>query len=607
MLLNYVLEAVIIAKINKINTQILKEKFSSIYREFFSKHQLVVSVADSFMWTGEYSAYFGGISICQKVPFRIYAGVEPIAEKKIVINESYLAYQRKIKKFLPIFFLPEEIKKISEFINDQLKIQVKRKGGCQITFFSEAPAEEGWGSLGTFAALISLTLHYYYFPFKRQNLDLWTKTKISDLIKKDPWFDRIFKFAWRTIAAAREGISSGTYALLGLINSGGFPIIYSTQADLPSWDKKIKTLSYSGERLSDLLKNDLAWHFDFGLACSGMRKSTSAGNRSIREIQADFDQIKNEAVIKDLHLSKISALFSHYGRERSLWLALMETLDIISLQILIGLKNIFQFGSSEKTLSFLFSSLNKHWDLYNILGVNIPEFELLAKVIRSQLKKTDRKDSGIKIASIGRGGYLLFSVPKYSLVNKEEKVEKKIEKKLGPQAHLGYLSWLDGTEDGAAKIEQDLKNKIFSPFVTHEDLEVTDYFASMRGIKRLFSRDEYDRQLSSIDLVFDQANQRIYLRGKQLTSKEISSAKETILVIVELLKKRGKLSSEQLPSSSYSTNRYDFAGKILLPLQRIIRKKLNKELRLKVRGGISSFLINFDPTNLRIWIVTRPF
>lgn len=592
--------------VKKVNSQTLQKAFTKEYRDFFARSELVVSVTDSFMWTGEYSAYFGGISVCQKVPFRIYAGIEPISGKKIVINGDYPAYHRAKNKFLSVSFLPEEIKSFNQFVNDKLRSRVGKKGGCQISFFSEAPAEEGWGSLGTFSALISLILHFYYFSFNGSSLKRWDESKISDLIKKDPWFDRIFRFAWQANAAAREGITSGTYAFLGLVGTGGFPVVYSTKASFPLGSCALEDLPYNGERLVDLIKNDLVWHFDFGLIYSGARKDTASANRSIREMQEDLDKIKDDDLIKKLSLDKISSLFAHYTQEKSLWLILMEMLDLISFKILLGLKNIFRFGSSEQALRLLFNSLNQHWDVYDILGVNTPKLKLLAQTLKDELQKVGVADSGIKTASVGRGGYIIFAAPKYSFAEKEKNIEKEIKNRLGPDAHFGYLSWLDGAEDGAAKIEQDLKKKIYSPFISHEDIEVLDYNLSFNPVSRLLSREDFGHQLKNVDLILDQVDHQIYLRGKRLTSKEISSAKETILVLAELLEKKGKLKSEQLHISSYSTNRYDFSGKIALPLKRAMKRKLLKELRLKVQGKICSFSINFDPTNLRIWVINRP-
>lgn len=595
------------AKISAVNSKNLRRNFPEEYRKFFSQNELVVSTASGFMWAGEYSAYYGGISICQKVPFRVYAGFKPISAKRIVVKKEYRAYHRSKNKFSPFFFQPEENERINNYLNDKFKGKIRKEGGYQISFLSEASSEEGLNLINVVCALISLIICFYYYSLSKKDIQRWQRLKVNQLIDKDRWFRRIFNLALEINAAARERVTSGTNVFVSLLNSRGFPIIYCPEKRFSLEKNQSKDFSFTGERMIDLIEEEsLSWYFDFGLIQSGTcRIIAGGGNRSIKKTQQDLDKIKRDDLIKKLLLEETDSFFTHYSKKKSLWLIFMEMFDLISLRILLGFKKIFKYGLSNQTFIDFRDALNQHWHFFKILGLDTPKLDLLAQVLQRRIAKENQLGVGIKIAGLGRGGSLAFAVPKDSLLGKEKILEKEIKDELGPEAHISYLSWIDGVEDGGVKIEQDLKNKIYSPFVSSEKIQVRDYSHSFRAVNRLIARDELEKQVKRIDLVFDQTNNRIYVGGKRLTSKEIKSAKETIKVLHKLMSSGGELENNELKPSSYSANRYDFSGKIALPLKRAVEKELKKDLDLKVRGKIYHYSIRFNPKNLRIWMIDR--
>lgn len=54
------------------NTKQLKDQFSEVYKDFFLKYPLVISMPFVMTWVGDYSTNFNGINIKQKIPLRIY-------------------------------------------------------------------------------------------------------------------------------------------------------------------------------------------------------------------------------------------------------------------------------------------------------------------------------------------------------------------------------------------------------------------------------------------------------------------------------------------------------------------------------------------------------
>ncbi|HCB51432.1 TPA: hypothetical protein DEP21_02545 [Patescibacteria group bacterium] len=69
--------------------------------------------------------------------------------------------------------------------------------------------------------------------------------------------------------------------------------------------------------------------------------------------------------------------------------------------------------------------------------------------------------------------------------------------------------------------------------------------------------------------------------GQKLTSQDIHSQSATIEIMKRLIENPGKdISNKDLPSSSYSKNKNDMLGKIVIPLIELIEKKTGKKLPL---------------------------
>ena len=591
--------------VKAINSRILQESFPEKYRQFFSENELVVSTSPSFMWTGEYSAFYGGISICQKVPFRIYAGLKPISEKKIIVKESCEVYIRPKDHFSSFSLETEEIININSFLNERFGGLISEKGGCQITFLSETSEGENLNLLATICALISLELNLYYGSVEKNEIISWQKIKINQLRDSEA-FQEAFSLAWRINRSARDGLSSGANAFNALVDSGGFPVIYWTEKDL----LKKENPAWFGERMTDVLGgSSLGWHFDFGLIqFGGWRPIGAAGAHLnwIKRSEADLTQMKKDNKKKNIPFRKIDSLLAYYDKKESPWLILMKGLDLISLRILSNLKNVFQLGPSQQDFSLFIESLNQHRAFFNVLGLDAPEFNILLQILHKLVKKDDQVGAKGEAYGLGQKGCLTFAVPKNSLIDKEEILEKEIKTRLGTDVYFSYLSWLDGTENGGVKIEQDLKNKSYSSLVGQEEvIGIREYNRSFQAVHRLLSRPQMDKQKEGIDLVLDKTRNQVYLRGKRLDSNKIRSARETTKILDQLLKHKGELKNTDLATSSYSANQYELSGKIILPLKRSFEELLRKELYLTVRGNIYDYSIRFDPTNLKIWVVER--
>ena len=73
----------------------------------------------------------------------------------------------------------------------------------------------------------------------------------------------------------------------------------------------------------------------------------------------------------------------------------------------------------------------------------------------------------------------------------------------------------------------------------------------------------------------------MYINGRKLTSEDLHSQTATVDIMKILIENTGKdISNKDFSLSSYSKNKNDMLGKIVLPLIELIEKETNKKLPL---------------------------
>jgi hypothetical protein len=76
-------------------------------------------------------------------------------------------------------------------------------------------------------------------------------------------------------------------------------------------------------------------------------------------------------------------------------------------------------------------------------------------------------------------------------------------------------------------------------------------------------------------------NNKIYINGRKLTSSDIHSQTATVDILKILMENIGKdISNKEFAVSSYSKNKNDMQGKIIIPLIELIQKEFGKKLPL---------------------------
>ena len=74
---------------------------------------------------------------------------------------------------------------------------------------------------------------------------------------------------------------------------------------------------------------------------------------------------------------------------------------------------------------------------------------------------------------------------------------------------------------------------------------------------------------------------KIYINGRKLTSEDLHSQTATVDILKILIENIGKdIFNKDFITSSYSKNKNDMLGKIVLPLIELIQKETGKKLPL---------------------------
>jgi len=96
---------------SRMNSKQLKNNYREVYESFFQKNQIVLSAPFLMTWAGDLSKSYSGITIKQKIPLRIYLGVNKNKSGRINLNE--ITYREKttnnflttnILEYAPHFF-----------------------------------------------------------------------------------------------------------------------------------------------------------------------------------------------------------------------------------------------------------------------------------------------------------------------------------------------------------------------------------------------------------------------------------------------------------------------------------------------------------------------
>lgn len=172
------------------------------------------------------------------------------------------------------------------------------------------------------------------------------------------------------------------------------------------------------------------------------------------------------------------------------------------------------------------------------------------------------------------------------------------------EIYVEGASWIDGFGESGLIVEQFLPKSKFSSFVSSQSCQLTAFHDGSEENK-IIENCDLESVIKKYDLTLSVSDNKVYIQGQVLTSKEIFSAKATIDIFKKLLKNPDfKLSNREFRQTSHGQNRYDLQSKIFIPLNKALKKLAKKEIEFKISGGIyDDFRVSIDPKNISIVII----
>ncbi|MFA6255525.1 MAG: hypothetical protein WC675_05940 [Patescibacteria group bacterium] len=597
------------------NTQYLRENFLEAYKDFFGSCEVVCSTPTTFFWTGEYSVMHGAFSLLQKIPQRIYVGLEKRYDNKITIND-YSAYSQEKNLFEKIEFndIAENkiIKKLREIFGNQID-------GLNIKILGEAALGYGPTTSGALSAALAAVILLHLGKIYPRDIVDWKNHRCQDLINnKDLGFDQVFRLAWKIESVTHADASSGA-GIAGTMVDSFYPILYfsekrfsdSLNNNLSKFPVNISadygildSIGYTVFRLNEIsnLADDPFWPIDFFLVNTGASKKTDATIRSSRVIQKDLESLEN-FYLEIINLAshgyfKNPELLFGEKIKSSFWPNIIKAKGVISTEIIYLISKILSLGANHDILVRLLNLINCYHGVYQYLDLTSPEIEK----IRSTLSNSSKVAS--KLVGGGKGGDLLAVAEQGTVSKNFAEHLKQWEHDLGRKLVVDYVSWQDGFESEGLKVEQCLVKNIQPDFIEDSFITATIYGGGLI-VKKNISNKKINELIETADLFLDYHANKIYIVGKKLNSGDIHSATQTLEVLKLLLEKNNQsVFSDQLPASSY-VDRNEMQSKVISPLKNSFKKYTGKNLPLTISGGLGSkFTISFKlAKNIKIIVI----
>jgi hypothetical protein len=139
-----------------------------------------------------------------------------------------------------------------------------------------------------------------------------------------------------------------------------------------------------------------------------------------------------------------------------------------------------------------------------------------------------------------------------------------------------YANRVDGVEHEGVKFEQDIEKGIYSEFLDSSScvLKTSDGKVKLGECEKMINEHKQG-------ILLDMLNNKIYIHGRKLTSSDLHSQTATVDILKILIENIGKdVPNIEFASSSYSKNKNDMQGKIIIPLIELVQKEFGKKLPL---------------------------
>ncbi len=577
----------------------LKLENKDLFEKFFSESDLVFSANNVIDWWFGMWESFNNFKIKQKLPVKTYCGVIFNDTWKISLWKLY-DYDWLEKSFNTFDFedtVPNDFDKLQKFLDEKFFIDWKK--WIELSFICENPRWHGFGAWDIVSLLTMFSIYYVKWNI---NLDLlkdykkFINSDIANTLYYDSWTLADILMEWRSTWSD----------LFVSMDENSMPMIYISKnfVDSHLYESENEKDKTCHKNIFDFLglKND--WQelpFDFWVLNFWVDYDSDYIDQVSQNYKNDINNVQNfvSDIFKKNGISDDKFYFGNLDYEH-FYDNFVEVGTIFHFKLLKAFQTVLQNPLDETAINEFISIINEFW-AYSIILESNNTFLTDIKSSFYSLKLFDNEKIWLCPLTLWKmWGSFLFVTP---YKRSRRTISKLIEKYNcnWKKMYLEYISWIDWYSNEWIKVEQDISCNVFSDFVSEWSVLYKDNF----GGKHIW---DYNDILNDEKdwILFDWIEWNIYVNWIWLTSKDLASQSSTVEIMQVLLSHFWEcVSSKELPYSSYSRQRNQMAGKIILPLKKMTKKYFGKEIDLDCVGWLWWFNLILNEKNIKIWVISK--
>ncbi|EKD30024.1 MAG: hypothetical protein ACD_78C00183G0005 [uncultured bacterium (gcode 4)] len=574
---------------------------------------MVLSLPLLLNWAWDIFSNYKWIRIKQKLPFRLYIGINKIPESEIRFNTiTYLDInedtfiESKLIEYAPFF------QQYSDYFNREYKNHISQKWGIEINILAELSRGVWLGFSSIVTLLINMGLEKVYSGSNYVNSE---NIDINDFLNTNTSVDRLFrktlklnKDLWKRVNKIENQIAS--------FFDSYYPIVSFTEdidEDISNLD--VEKIKMYGFRLNNLEKSLPPIPFipiDYGLIYSGRPVLTDyivdtnensfnwTGSVEGKLREYFWDIFKDTLPVRKPIFYKT---FVHETKEedefKETYGKLMGT---ISLEILNTMTKLYSSSYTESTMANFIDAINKIRYGNYITRKNSKTFREFINCIFENFTASTRILWMAPSDTAVMWGTAIFTLP-LEWLRKDLFTSVQKTQETRPWVKLLYANWIDGIENKGFILEQNIEDGIYSEFISKNSyLLKTDTGNSIINDISFIENNAPDW------LTLDLVNRKIYLDGQKLTSKELHSQNTTVDILEILLENIWEdVPCGKFCSSSYTSNKNEMTGKIIIPLVKLIEENKKIKFPLICKWSIEDFYLKLEKTPLKINVIKKLF
>jgi len=578
----------------------LQKSFSSNYKDFFARNDLVLSWCFTFpwgpSWVGERTNY---IITKSKIPLKCYVWFKLKKEPWIIFkNVEFYNLTKKNFEIYPYDKLNKEKEKIIQFTNTFLELNDFNKG-IEVEFLSETSRGHSFWFTWTSSAIISLWLSILIWKLDIDYYKDYDKFTLSDEFKeielfatKIAFISKYWNSVWQNIRHTLHNNKEPSYIFWEKIENICFEKIEEINTKFYKIWKKCK---------DNLISTHIP--LDYYMFFSWIPTDSKNVVNYIKWNEKRYVNYSNfikEFVVWEDYKSFDTNLSKYALKEGLVYDFLLENINILWIKTIELFKNLFENWYDSNFIEDFIEHINNYRCAISIIEKQSSFTDDFAYIFRKNKSNPDEQ---------------LWIMPAYSwkfwwgyvVVTKSwisrDTINKTINslKQIYPDVEIEYCSYIDWESSDWVLIEQYISKWIYSNYVDKNKV----LYKNNKWEVFLWEYNEIIERETDW-LILDTIWNKIYFNWKKLTSKDIPSQNTTIEVLLKLIDNTEKdISNKEFSVSSYSKNKNEMLWKIVIPLINFVEKNTKEKLALICKWSLNDFYLKLWKINLNIWLIKK--